>query len=44
MQTGYDHLVWYAFPIAEIASLITTLILFRRLYRNVIQQIPEGAS
>jgi len=44
LQTGNDHLVWFAFPIAEIASLITTLILFRRLYKNVILPIPEGAA
>lgn len=44
MQTGNDTLVWYAFPIAEIASLITTLILFTRLYNNVIKPIPEGAA
>ena len=42
MQTGNDTLVWYAFPIAEIASLATTLILFSRLYRNVISHVPEG--
>ena len=44
LQTGNDNLVWFAFPIAEIASLVTTLVLFRRLYRNVIQQIPQGAA
>lgn len=44
MQTSNDTLVWYAFPIAEIASLITTLILFTRLYNNVIKPIPEGAA
>lgn len=42
LQTGNDTLVWYSFPIAEVASLVTTLILFRRLYRNVIAPIPEG--
>ena len=43
LNTGTDWLVWLSFPIAEIASLITTLILFRRLYKNVIEPIPEGA-
>ena len=42
MQTGNDTLVWYAFPIAEIASLTVTLVLFSRLYRKVIAPIPEG--
>ena len=44
LDVGIDWLVWLSFPIAEIASLITTLILFRRLYRNVIAPIPEGAQ
>ena len=44
MQTGNDTLVWFAFPIAEIASLATTLVLFSRLYKNVIKPIPEGAN
>ena len=44
LRTGVDWLVWLSFPIAEIASLITTLLLFRRLYRNVIAPIPEGAA
>ena len=41
-QTGNSDLVWYSFPIAEIASLVTTLFLFSRLYRNVISAVPEG--
>ena len=41
-QTGNPDLVWYSFPIAEIASLLTTLFLFSRLYRNVILTVPEG--
>lgn len=44
MRNGVDWLVWLSFPIAEIASLVTTLILFARLYRNVIAPIPEGAQ
>ena len=44
LNVGNDALVWFAFPIAEIASLATTLILFRRLYRNVISQVPEGTK
>ncbi|MBQ6373213.1 MAG: MATE family efflux transporter [Clostridia bacterium] len=42
VQTGNPDLVWYAFPIAEVASLITTLYLFSRLYKNVICAVPEG--
>ena len=42
MQVNNPSLVWLSFPIAEIASLATTLILFRRLYNNVILSVPEG--
>ena len=41
MATGNHNLVWYAFPIAEIASVAATLILFARLYKNVIAPIPD---
>ena len=44
MRTGNDVLVWLSFPIAEIASLATTLFLFSRLYKNVIRNIPEGTA
>ena len=33
--------VWYSYPIAEIASIIITLILFRRIYKNKIQPLGE---
>ena len=42
MQNGNPDMVWYSFPIAEIASLATTLYLFSRLYKNVILAVPEG--
>ena len=38
-QTGSVDNVWWAFPIAEIMSLVVTLTLFRRLYRNVIEPL-----
>ncbi len=31
--------VWWSFPIAEIASITVTLILFRRIYKNKIQPL-----
>lgn len=31
------HAVWYAFPLAEIISVVLTTILFRRIYRQKIQ-------
>ena len=42
---GNDHLVWWCYPMAEVASLLVTLVFFRRLYRTLISRIPEhGAS
>ncbi len=44
LNVGNDWLVWLSFPIAEIASLVTTLVLFSRLYNRVIKPIPEGSN
>ena len=44
LQVGNPDLVWLSFPIAEIASLAATLILYRRLYKNVIAPVPEGVQ
>ena len=33
------HAVWWAFPLAEIASTVITLVLFRRIYRQKIQPL-----
>jgi len=41
-QVGNDSLVWYSYPIAEVASLIVTVWLFIRLYNNVILPIGVG--
>jgi Na+-driven multidrug efflux pump len=35
--SGNVHLVWWAFPIAEVASLAVTLFLFRRIYQQKIR-------
>ena len=40
---GNDNLVWLSFPIAELVSLAVTLLLFGRLYRKVIRELPDGA-
>ena len=42
-SAGNDNLVWLSFPVAEIASLAVTLLLFGRLYRKVIRELPDGA-
>lgn len=34
--------IWWSYNIAEIASISTSLILFRRLYRKTISKIPLG--
>lgn len=39
--SGKLNLVWLAFPIAEIMSITVTIILFVRIYRNVIKEIPD---
>ena len=39
---GNDNLVWFAFPIAEIAALTVNLILFRRLNRNIISKVGDN--
>jgi len=39
--TGDVNLIWYSFPIAEIASLIASIACFMYIYRTVIRYIPE---
>ena len=39
--TGDVHLVWWAFAIAEIVSMIITIFLFGRIYRNKIKPLYE---
>ena len=43
-RSANDMLVWFSFPIAEIASLTVTLVLFVRMYNKVIRDIPDGAK
>jgi Na+-driven multidrug efflux pump len=42
--TGNVTAVWWAFPIAEIASLVASVILFVQLFKKMIKPIPEGAD
>lgn len=42
--TGRVTAVWWAFPIAEIASLAASVVLFVLLYKKMIKPIPEGAD
>ncbi|WP_022762477.1 MULTISPECIES: MATE family efflux transporter [unclassified Butyrivibrio] len=41
-QTGNVNAVWWAFPIAEIASLILSGFFFKRVYGRRIAEIEEG--
>ena len=43
MQVGNDNLVWISFPIAEIASLIVSVIFFRRLYKKIISKVGDSS-
>ena len=44
VSVGNDDLVWWCYPIAEIASLLLTLCFFRHVYKTMIAQIPEGRA
>lgn len=37
--TGNVHAVWWAFPIAEVVSLIVTLILYRKIYNRKVKPL-----
>ena len=37
--TGNVHMVWWAFPIAELVSLTVTLICFSRIYRQKVKPL-----
>ena len=38
---GNDDLVWWSYPIAEIASLTVSLLFFRHMYKTLIAKLPE---
>ena len=37
---GNSDLVWWSYPIAEVASLTMTVIFYRRIYRLLIAPLP----
>ena len=39
---GNSDLVWWCYPIAEVSSLLLTLLFFRHIYKTVIAPLPEG--
>lgn len=40
--TGNLNAVWFSFPIAEVASLATTIIFFVMVYKKTIKNIPDN--
>ena len=41
--TGNVHAVWWSFPIAEVVSLVATLLLYVRIYRQKIKPMYEDS-
>ena len=41
-SVGNDDLVWWCYPIAEVFSLIVTLLCYHRLHRTLISKLPEN--
>ena len=39
---GNSDLLWWCYPIAEVSSLLLTLVFFRHIYKTVIAPLPEG--
>ena len=42
--TGKVENVWWSFPIAELMSLLMTIIFLVRIYKNVIRHIGEDEA
>ena len=41
-SVGNSDLVWWCYPLAEIFSLMLTLVFFSRMYKTIIAPLPEG--
>ena len=41
VAAGNSDLVWWSYPIAEVFSLILSVLFFLRVYRTVIEKIPK---
>lgn len=42
--TGNVNNVWWAFPIAELASTTVSLLFYRKLYKQKIKSLPDGVE
>lgn len=40
-KSGGLSAIWWAFPIAEVMSLILTIIFFRKVYKEIIMNVPD---
>ena len=40
-KVGGLHLIWWSFPLAEVASLVCSIVMIHRLYRQVVSRLPE---
>ena len=41
-KIGGLHIVWWAFPIAEVISFIVSTAFLIKIYKTIISKIPEG--
>ena len=41
-KVGSLELVWWAFPVSEIAAIILSLFLLRRMYKRIISKLPDN--
>ena len=41
-KIGGLHIVWWAFPIAEVISFIVSTAFLLKIYKTIISKIPEG--
>ncbi len=42
--TGDVHLVWWAFAVAELVSMLLTILFFRRVYRQKVKTLVQGEN
>ncbi|MGM9650055.1 MAG: MATE family efflux transporter [Butyricicoccaceae bacterium] len=40
-KVGGLYLIWWSFPLAEVASLACSIVMIQRLYRQVVSRLPE---
>ena len=43
-RIGGLHVVWWCFPIAEVASLVVSLTFLFSVNRQIISKIPDGSD